>query len=113
MARINRIDSSHDIGKPCKLSLITKTYAVDLIGSMTEVETSTELYGHIRSVYSTEFASAGENGIKPASIFTIWESEYNGAEELISNSERYSVYRTYVRRDGRIELYTEKKVGNE
>lgn len=113
MARINRIDSSHDIGKPCKLKLVSKTYSQDEIGNTTSVDVEKEIWANVRSVYSSEFANAGELGIKAALIFSLWENDYSGEELISYNSNNYSVYRTYVRSDGRIELYTEKKVGCE
>lgn len=113
MARINRVDSSHDVGKSCKISLISYSYTTDSIGNQIKTETSRSLYATIRSVYGSEFARAGEQGLKSANIFTIWAHEYANEEELTYNSETYVVYRNYVRRDGRVELYTEKKVGIE
>lgn len=111
MARINRVDSSHDIGRSCKIDLISYTYTSDSIGELQPVETVRNIFANVRSVYGTEFARSGEQGIKAAKIFTIWENEYEDEEELLFGSERFSIYRTYVRADGRIELYTEKKVG--
>lgn len=111
MARINRVDSAHDIGKICSIELVSKTYSVDSIGNRVPTDTLKSLFASIRSVYRTEFANAGQNGIKAAYIFTIWDYEYNGQDELVYNSEYYSIYRNYIRKDGRIELYTEKKVG--
>lgn len=111
MARINRIDSSHDLGEVCKLELVSHIYETDDIGNIISQDVVTELFGNIRSVYGTEFFESGQNGIKSAKIFTIWQSEYRNEEELLYDSEMYSIYRTYARKDGRIELYTEKKVG--
>lgn len=111
MARINRVDSAHDIGKSCSIDLISKVYTFDDIGNGVATNVSKTLFANIRSVYGTEFANAGQNGIKPAFIFTIWDYEYDGQEELKYNETYYSIYRNYMRRDGRIELYTEMKVG--
>lgn len=111
MARINRIDSSHDVGRSCKIKLVSHSYTPDDIGNLIPSDTFKEVFGNVRSVYGTEFYATGENGIKASKIFTIWESEYGEQEELEYNSALFSIYRTYVRKDGRIELYTEKKVG--
>lgn len=113
MARIGRIDSKHDIGKPCKIKLIVQSYVTDNIGNSVPTNTESVFWGNVRSAYSSEFANVGELGIKAALIFTIWSNEYDGQELLEYNSDNYHIYRTYERSDGRIELYTEKKVGCE
>ena len=113
MARLGRIDSKHDVGKPCKVGLISKTYTKDSIGNLIATDVRNVFWGNVRSVSSSEFANVGEIGIKAALIFSIWEKEYNGQELVEYNNETYSIYRTYARADGRIELYVEKKVGCE
>lgn len=113
MARIGRIDSKHDIGKACKVKLISKTYTKDSIGNSVPTNSYVEIWCNVRSVSSSEFANTGEIGIRAALIFSVWEKEYAGQELIEYNNDMYSVYRTYIRADGRIELYVEKKVGCE
>lgn len=113
MARLGKVDSKHDIGKVCKVKLISKTYTKDSIGNSVPTDIIEEIWGNVRSVSSSEFANSGEIGIKASLIFTIWENEYKDQELMEYNNQKYSIYRTYMRTDGRIELYVEKKVGCE
>ena len=39
-------------------------------------------------------------------------TEYEGQMRVKYGNDIYSIYRSYVRDDGRIELYTEKRVGD-
>jgi hypothetical protein len=43
----------------------------------------------------------------------IWQTEYSGEELLKYDDNIYSIYRTYLRDDGRIELYVTLKKGEE
>lgn len=94
-----------------KIKLVSKSYSVDPIGQRIAADVLTEVWCDVKSISGQEFASAGANGIKPYLVFMVWESEYKGELELMHNNELYSIYRTYSRDDGRIELYTQKRVG--
>lgn len=94
-----------------QIKLISKTYTVDAIGNRQATTTYKEVFCDVKSVTSQEFANAGQIGIKPSDVFIIWAHEYEGNEEVLADGEIYSIYRTYKREDGRIELYTEKRIG--
>jgi len=94
-----------------KIKLISKTYVVDAIGQRVATDTLKEIWCDVKSVSGQEFAQAGSEGIKPKFVFAVWESEYNEETELMYDNVAYSIYRTYSRDDGRIELYTQKRVG--
>lgn len=94
-----------------KVKLVSKTYVTDTIGQRIATDTLREVWCDVKSVSGQEFAQAGANGIKAKFVFAIWEKEYHEESELIFNGVAYSVYRTYSRDDGRIELYTEERVG--
>lgn len=94
-----------------KINLVSKTYVVDAIGQRIATDVLKEIWCDFKSVSGQEFAQAGANGIKARFVFAIWEKEYNNETELIFDGVAYSIYRTYSRDDGRIELYTEKRVG--
>lgn len=51
--------------------------------------------------------------MKPEFRMTIWMTEYHDEEELVYNDKVYSIYRTYIRDDGRIELYITERKGDE
>lgn len=94
------------------LTLIAKTYATDGIGQRIHSETERKAYCDVSSVSQSEFFEAGRAGLKPAFQVTMFASDYHGETECVLNSIRYSIYRTYRRKDDDIELYLEKRVGS-
>lgn len=94
-----------------KINLLSKTYSADEIGNRIEVVTKKPVFANISSISSKEFFDAGQNGLKPDHKFIMREFEYNGEDSLEFNEVVYSIYRTFSREDGFVELYTEKKVG--
>lgn len=96
-----------------KISLISTEYTQDDLGEWTETQTKTEVFATVNSVTMSEFYQAGLQGFKPDFRFTVWMNEY-ADQELVEYKEKvYSVYRTYRRDDGRIELYVREKKGEE
>ena len=49
--------------------------------------------------------------MQPDLRFKVWAHEYNGQKMLEYDNAVYSVYRTYQAPDGRTELYTEMRIG--
>lgn len=96
-----------------KVFLILEEYEADAIGQEIAKETKKELFCEINSISQSEFNVAGHNGIKPECKVIIWEAEYNGEQIIEIGGKRFTVYRTYSRDDGKIELYSEKRIGNE
>ena len=94
-----------------KISLISKTYTIDSIGVPVETEASSEVFALVSSVGQTEFFQAGQAGLKPAAVYAVKSWEYSGEDEIDVNGERFAVYRTYARVDGRTELYVRRKKG--
>ena len=95
-----------------KIYLQTIAYTVDSIGQRKETATEKAVFALVESISMSEFFQAGEIGLKPDYKFTIWLTEYNGQENLRYKSDLYSIYRTYRRKDGRVELYAQKRVGD-
>lgn len=96
-----------------KIALVSIEYAQDDLGEWTETWTKTEIFGWIESVTMNEFYQAGMQGLKPEFKFTIWLPEYGGQEIVEYNDKLYTVYRTYRRDDGRVELYVTERKGKE
>lgn len=96
--------------RPIKL-INTDTATVDSIGQIVEAETTTDLIAEISSISQSEFMQSGQIGLKPEYRFKIWQNEYNNQKIVEYNGLRYSVYRTFFAKDGRIELYTEARTG--
>lgn len=95
------------------VELIGKTTAtVDSIGQRVYEEEKTAVFADIESITQSEFLAAGQTGHKPELKFLIWRADYKGQQFVDYNNKRYSIYRTYEAKNGRIELYAEKRAGN-
>ena len=94
-----------------KIKLISKTYAISAIGISVAVESKVSTFAIKHSVSQTEFYNAGQQGFKPEARFDIYQTEYSGEDELEANGERLTIYRTFEREDGRVELYATKRKG--
>lgn len=96
-----------------KITLLTSEYTQDAIGQWIKTVTETEVFATVSSVTMSEFYQAGLQGMKPEFRMNIWMTEYHDEEELVYNDKVYSIYRTYIRDDGRIELYVTERKGDE
>lgn len=83
----------------------------DEYGRWKEVPTSKEVFCQVDSVTQREFYEAGRNGLNPSFKFTIFFGDYNEEPIVQYKGNQYSVYRTYLRRDDKLELYVERKGG--
>jgi len=93
-----------------KISLVTKAYTADSIGQRVETRSTTDVFTLVESASQSEFFNGGQNGLRPDLKFTVRLFEYNGQDTLLYNGVEYSIYRTYRRNDGRIELHTQVAV---
>lgn len=93
------------------VKLISETFIFDDIGNQISTENKKSVFGNIESVSQSEFFSAGQSGFKADFKVLIWGFEYSGETIVELNSIRYSVYRTFLRKDEKLELYLTKKVG--
>ena len=100
------------MNKVKKINLLTSTYTSDEIGQSILTESKKAVFAYVRSASQSEFFNAGEIGLKPDKVFDVLLTEYDGQAGVECNSEVYTIYRSYIRDDGRIELYAEKRVGS-
>ena len=91
--------------------LISITYTEDAIKQQIPTETRKKVYCNVQSITQTEFFSAGEKGIQPEYKLTVFSPDYSGENTVEFNGRRYGIYRTYMAKDGVIELYLEYKAG--
>ena len=93
------------------IKLIAETVTLD--GILQEVKTysAREVYAQVQSIARAEWFEAGRNGLKPDISFVMRKYDYNGEKIVEWNGVRYGVYRTFLARGSRIELYCEKKGG--
>lgn len=76
-----------------------------------ENEEKTDIFAQIESIGQKEFFAAAETGLKPEYKISVWADDYTGQPIVIVGGKRYSVYRTYLRADRKIELYLSEKAG--
>lgn len=96
-----------------KIALVSIEYTQDDLGEWTETRTDTEIFGWVESVSMSEFYQAGMQGFKPEFKITVWMQEYNGQELVEYSGKLYTIYRSYRRSDGRVELYVTERKGEE
>lgn len=87
------------------------TTTVDDIGQYSSPLTEVNVIAQIRDITQSEFSSAGMVGFKPAKEFRVRSWEYCGERLVEYDGVIYSIYRTYLAPDGRMELYTEERTG--
>lgn len=63
------------------------------------------------SISQNEFFEGGRNGLNPSFKFTMFYADYNNEPMVEYNGDSYAVYRTYLTRTDKIELYVERKGG--
>lgn len=93
--------------------LIHREYQQDDYGVLQETECKRKVYVDVQSVGSQEFFEGGQMGLKPSLKFTMFEYDYKNEEVIEYNCIQYTIYRTYIRRYDTIELFTQKRIGNE
>ena len=93
------------------INLISLTREQDDYGIWQETEQSKQVYCQVDSISQSEFFEAGRNGLNPSFKFTMFFGDYNDETIVEYGLQRFAVYRTYIRRDDKIELYVERKGG--
>lgn len=94
-----------------KISLISKSYTINSIGVSVATETKKSVYAIKTNINQSEFYEAGQQGLKPYGAYAVRITEYNGEDEIEVGTKRLTVYRTYTRTDGRVELYATDRKG--
>lgn len=93
------------------INLIAVTRKQDSLGVWRPLKVSREVYCQVESVAQKEFFEAGRNGYNPSFKFTVFFADYDDEPIVEYKGNQYSVYRTYLRRDDRMEIYVERKGG--
>lgn len=94
------------------VTLINHTYTIDAYGVQHEAITTRQVFAQVESVSLSEWTEGGRMGLNPEYRFTLFSPEYRGEKELVYKDITYTVYRTYNARNDAIELYAERKQGN-
>lgn len=81
-------------------------------GQWTETITKKRVYGQTGSITRDEFFAAGQNGLMPDMMVTMFAYDYADERDCEIDDIPYSIYRTYRKRDDTIELYLERRAGD-
>lgn len=92
-------------------SLIHVTHELDDINQTVDKETPIKIPVEVKSIGRAEWNAAGQQGLTPSMTLVTSSINYNKEEIVEYESERYAIYRTFVRDDGKIELYLKKEAG--
>lgn len=98
---------------PAEIYLVTETYVANDFGVLVPTSEERKIYARVTSVTSAEWFEGGRNGLNPEFRMLVFAPEYNGEEVLKYNGKYYTIYRTYQTDNGVMELYVEKRKGNE
>ena len=91
-----------------KVGLVKKYYTTDSIGQKVPAENVRYVWGDIYSITSNEFSNAGMLGLKPDFRINVWQNEYDNEEEVVVDGVRHKIYRVYIDKSGKAELYVQK-----
>ena len=91
--------------------LIKETATQDEIGQFISTEEKRLVYCDVRSVSRSEWFEAGRDGLQPSFVLVTFRPDYEDEKLVEFEGRRYGVYRTYVAKNERIELYVEEKGG--
>jgi hypothetical protein len=106
------------IGNPQYISLDDVCYLIqtfsskDDLGQAILAEKSYMVFCSKLSITRAEFNSAGSAGHKPDMMLIVDSDSYGYEKYLEYQAKKYSIYKTFGRKDGFIELYCELKQGD-
>lgn len=98
------------MNRAIKIKLIAESFQPDAIGQNIPTETNTEVFAITKDVSRDEFNNPVD-GLRPSKVFRVLVTEYHDEEIIEYNNTRYTIYRTYLRNDARIELYAGERIG--
>jgi SPP1 family predicted phage head-tail adaptor len=93
----------------CFLLIITSTK--DELGQNIESVTPVMAYCAKLGISRAEFSAAGNLGHKPLLLLVIDSDEYDNEIRLEYNRTIYTIYKSFMRKDGLTELYCEVRAG--
>lgn len=93
------------------LVLISQEQQQDGCGVQHSVEVRRQIFCKACSVKRSEFYAAGQSGLAPEFMFTIFLPDYGKETELEFHGERYAVYRTFRKSADELEVYVQRKGG--
>lgn len=93
------------------ITLISTVKSQDDYGVWRESEIGRDVFCQVDSVTRSEFFEGGRNGLNPELRFTVFFGDYNDERIVEYNGRRYGIYRVFHGRTDEVELYAERKGG--
>ena len=93
--------------------LVAETNIQNDYGVFEATATKTKVFVNVNSVGQSEWFEGGRNGLNPEYRMTMFAPNYNGERIIEFEGKQYAIYRTFIRDDEMIELYVERRKGNE
>ena len=92
------------------LTLIAQTFTEDALKQQIAQDTERKVFCEVSSIQASEFAQAGQEGLKAEWRVKVFRYDYQGERAAIWNGQRYEIYRTYLGKNEKIELYLARRV---
>lgn len=99
------------MGRDHVATLIGITYSQDALKQQVPKEIRREVFCQIEGIRQSEWFSAGQQGLKPQFMVTVFPDDYAGEGLIEVDGVRYGIYRTYPAKHDKLELYLERKAG--
>lgn len=109
MARLNPFSERTSISLDAVCYLPTSSVVTDPIGNQTIVRGYRPVFCSELPIHSAEFFNAGQQGIKPENLLVIMAEEYSSEDNVKYLDRELTIYKTYPRVDGFIELYCRRR----
>lgn len=93
------------------ITLVAVSRAKDSTGVFRKTATRRVIFAQVDSITRAEFFEAGRAGFSPELKFTVFFADYQGESVAEYNGRKYGIYRTFLARNDRLELYAEQKAG--
>lgn len=99
--------------KQTPIYLVDQIYSENDAGIISEQPTERMVLADVTSVSLGEWSEGSRIGLNPEIRFTMFAPDYHGEEILKYNGRYYSVYRTYIGRNHKVDLYCERRHGTD
>lgn len=93
------------------IDLIAISQTQDSNLAWVDTEESRTVYCNIQSVTQSEFFEAQRNDMRAVYKVTMFYADYEGEQIAELDGVRYSIYRTYRKRNDELELYLQETNG--
>lgn len=93
--------------------LINETYTQNNKGVYEKTMDKRKVFPFVESVSGQEWFEGGRMGLNPQFRFTMFRYDYEDERIIEYEGKQYTIYRTYLKSNDEIQLYTELRKGNE